>query len=300
MLVLFAVPGSIWAQGRGGNDQQNPFSIADELFEQFVPQPTEADERALAEIAISRADETRHGKMMVDAYLADLKRQRIKVVRKGKDVEYLQALVAIIQPYMQQAERYPEIDVYVVQSEVPDARSFPGGSLFFYEGLLDLVRSEAALVGVVGYELSHLDRGHQLIALKQAQLFQRNIGSTAGQFDPRQFLTGGTQMARLMSRPFRPQDEQTADKDAVSWSYQAGYDSREFAEMLIALRERIAVKENIPIPGFLRTHPPTLERAETVIEVFDELQKKMPRPRLYIGQENLKKRVPRTEREFDE
>ena len=38
----------------------------------------------------------------------------------------------------------------------------PGGTLIFFRGILDFAGSEAALVGVIGHELSHLDHGHQL------------------------------------------------------------------------------------------------------------------------------------------
>jgi len=296
--ILIVSSTEVCAQRHRDAKNNNPFfSSADEFFEQFVPKPTQEDEEDLAKVNISKADEERLGQEMVNSYLDYLKRERIKVVHKGDDVDYLKALVATLQPLMENAERYRKIDVYIVKSAVPDARSFPGGTLFFYEGLLRLAESEAALVGVVGHELSHLDHGHQLIVLKQSRMLQQFFAPSTGVPN---FFSLGTQMMRMMSRPFRPQDEQTADADAVAWMYEAGYDPREFASLLLRLRERIPLKESVPMPAFLRTHPPTRERSEAVLAKLDELQKKNPKPHLYLGRANLDQRIPRSEKDFEE
>jgi predicted Zn-dependent protease len=297
MVCLFLSPAIVSGQNRTSTEA-NPVRFADELFEQLFPAPTAEDEKALAEITISRADEQRLGENMVNAFLAELKRQKIKVVRRGKDVNYLQALVSTVQPFMRQADRYPEIEVYVVDSSIPDARSFPGGTLFFYDGLLDLARTEATMVGVVGHELSHLDHGHQLLPLKQSRFLEKSFVQKNRDFDPRQFFDSGTRIARLMSRPFRPQDEAAADSDAVTWMYAAGYDPREFSKLLERMHDRLAATERLPVPTFIRTHPPTLERAAAVLDQLNELQRKDPRADLYVGQTNLARRVPRREHEF--
>jgi len=301
LCLLIVAPTTAWAQRqRGAKDNSNPFPFSDEFFEQFIPKATNEDEEDLDKVNISKADEQRLGRSMVANYLDDLKSQRIKVVHKGDDVNYLKALVATIQPLMENGNGYPEIDVYIVKSSVPDARSFPGGTLFFYEGLLELAESEAALVGVVGHELSHLDHGHQLIMMKQSRIFEKGLNQNGKTFNPQQFFASGMQMMRMMSRPFRPQDESTADLDAVAWMYEAGYDPREFSKLLLRLRERISAKESVPIPAFLRSHPPTRERSEAVLAQLDELQKKSPKPRLYVGRENLDRRIPRSVKEFEE
>lgn len=277
-------------------DVAPPF-FPEQLFEQFFPGAGEAAERQLSEMRIALEDERRVGQQMVEAYRGELKRRRLRVLDRGEDVEYLTALVNTLRPYLQNAERYRDIDVFVIDSPLTDARSFPGGTLFFYRGLLDFAESEAALAGVVGHELSHLDRGHQLILLKQSKLFEQAFANPRG-FDPQQFIRAGMNMARLMSRPFRPEDEAAADYDGVLWSYRAGYDPQELARLFVRLDQRDGGK-NRNVPSFLRTHPYSLDRHAAVIEQFKTLQRTELRAELYIGRENLKQRTAMVRKRFE-
>ena len=45
-------------------------------------------------------------------------------------------------------------------------------------------------------------------------------------------------MMRLLSRPFRPEDESEADRDGAAWAYRAGYDPREMAALFERLHQR--------------------------------------------------------------
>jgi predicted Zn-dependent protease len=298
-IVCFAL---VWLPSAALTAQEPPRRGvgADEFFEQFIPQPSETDEKALADIKVSQRDEERYGGQMVQAYLSHLKRQNISVVRRGPDVEYLRALIEQVQPQMRNAQRYAQIEVYVVDSSEIDARSFPGGHLFFYKGLLEVAGNEAALVAVIGHELSHLDHGHQLVPLKQSRLMQNAFTPRGPGFDPQRFFSSGMSMMRIMSRPFRPQDEAAADRDGTAWAYAVGYDSRELAKLLIRMHEQQRGRELAAMPAFFRTHPPTLERSRAVLEQFDELRARRPRTDPYIGRENLEQRIPRPVKEFPE
>ena len=54
---------------------------------------------------------------------------------------------------MTNGKRYPSIQVNLVQSSDCEARTFPGGTIMFFRGLLELGGSEAAVAGIVGHEL---------------------------------------------------------------------------------------------------------------------------------------------------
>src|SRR5581483_1732682 len=101
-------------------------------------------------IKIDSAEEQRYGDSIVDAYLAGLRRQGLTVCDEGADADYLVALATRLRPFMKNRDRYETIKIYVVDSPRVDARSFPGGSLVFFRGLLDFADSEAAMVGIVG------------------------------------------------------------------------------------------------------------------------------------------------------
>lgn len=48
----------------------------------------------------------------------------------------------------------------VLQSDVPNAWSAPGGYVFITRGMLKLLQSEAELAGVLGHEIAHITRRH--------------------------------------------------------------------------------------------------------------------------------------------
>jgi len=179
-----------------------------------------------------------------------------------------------------------------------DARSIPGGTLLFFRGLLDSAGSEAAVACVVGHELSHLNRGHQLVRAKRMKLAQQP-SQGGGQSSPSQFLNSTTQMMRLWTRPFRPEDETMADRDAVRWAYQAGYDPRAMLDIFEAIRRQ---KKNpaIPLPFFLQSHPAPEARGQDVMNLYNELDRDAPDARLYLGKENLRRRIARCRQEYPE
>jgi predicted Zn-dependent protease len=202
-----------------------------------------------------------------------------------------------IRPLMTQADRYRRITVYVADSPRCDARSLPGGTLVFFRGLLDGAESEAALVGVVGHELSHLDRGHLLVRLRRMKLAEQMMASRGQDASPERLWAGTTAMARLWTRPFRPEDEQAADLDGTRWAYHAGYDPREMVRVIARIAER-EKQQPFVLPSIFRSHPPPDERRKAVLDLYEELQKAEPKEHLYIGKENLRRRISRKEQEF--
>ena len=124
-----------------------PFADPSKMFERMFGETTEADRIALEKITVSLDDETKFGQQMVQSALASLKAEAIKFQTDGRDVEYLKSLVTTLQPFMRNRNRYKSIKVIVAESPRIDARSFPGGTLIFFDGLLDAAGNEAALAG---------------------------------------------------------------------------------------------------------------------------------------------------------
>lgn len=168
--------------------------------------------------------------------------------------------------------------------------------MIFYRGMLNFAENEAALIGIIGHELSHLDHGHQLYDAKRAKLMQSTFNDGNG-FSPDQFFRSGAMLMRSFSKPFRPEDESVADKSGAVWAYELGYDPREMAKLLLRMHERDrGAKANLPT--FLRTHPYHLDRYRALMERFKQLQADAPNDNLYLGVENLVDRIPRSEKEF--
>lgn len=272
-----------------------PFTDPQKMFEQAFGEDSEEDRKALEKIAVSVEEERELGKQVLQSGLAAMREAGITVETKGRDVEYLQSLVATLQPFMKNKNRYKTIQVMVAKSNKIDARSCPGGTLVFYEGLLDSATSEAALAGIVGHELSHLDRGHQLLPIRRMKMMEKTFSSPQNMA---QFMNFGQGMTKLWARPFRPEDERDADRDGVLWSYKAGYDARETAKLFQKKGANEAAAEGMPWATFFRSHPYNQERHQAILKQFAQLQKDQPtKEPLFVGTENLKNRFSRKQAE---
>ncbi len=268
------------------------------FFEQMLGDASGRQQQALDAETISQAEEGEFGRQAVEQFLAHLRQKKIRVLSRGTDVEYVRSLVELLRPQMQHAQRYRTITVLVADSEDVDARSFAGGTIVVYRGLLAFAPSEAALVGILGHELAHIDRAHQLRYLKAMQAAQRTFAGRRPA-DLGSMLSGTLVWAQIFARPFRPEDEMQADLDGATWAYRAGYDPRELALLFTCLEQRAGEKPQ-PFLSFLRSHPLHRERAQAVLRRYEELQRTERRATLYIGRQNLAQRVPRARREFEE
>jgi predicted Zn-dependent protease len=282
-----------------GQETVFPFADPQAMLDLFFGEPTEEEKRQLAQIAVSLREERRVGDAAVRAYLAHLEGQGVRVVSRGRDVEYLRELVDCLRPQMRQHRRYGAVKVYVAESPECDARSFPGGTLVFFQGLLETAESEAALVGIVGHELAHLDRGHLLRRIRQMKLAEKTFSGAGQAFSPQKFFTSGAAIFRMWTRPFEPELEMEADHDGARWAYGAGYDPREMARLLLSLQKRHQGLP-FPMPEFLRSHPMPHQRHGAIMQLYEELARTEPREDLYVGKENLRLRVARQQREFPE
>lgn len=273
-----------------------PFADPTQMFAHAFGEDSEADRKQLEGIQVSNAEEKALGKQILQSGLASFKESGIAVESEGRDVDYVQSLVDTLKPFMKNNDRYDSIQVLIARSPRIDARSCPGGTLIFFEGLLDAAGSEAALAVIAGHELSHLDRGHQLLPIRRMKLMEKSFSSSSPQnFD--RFMQSGPWMTKLWARPFRPEDERDADRDGVAWAYAAGYDPREAARLF---QKKSSSVENSPWAQFFRSHPFDQERHQAILKQFAQLQKgKAKSEPLFIGKENLKQRRTKTQQEAD-
>lgn len=285
-VVLACALGICWSAesaGQRGDRVQPLWADPEAMFEAIFGEEGEVDAKTLAEIEVSPLEERQIGKQAVEAYLSQLKAQGLRVVRRGKDVEYLRSLVDRLHPLMSQRERYPEIEIALVLSDRCDARCFPGGYLVFFRGLLEFPENEAALIGMVGHELAHLDRGHQTRRIQQMKLAERTFSGRSGAMTPEKFFAVGGVMMRGLLRPFRPDYEREADLDGARWSYEAGYDCREMARLFLQHEQRKAGRD-LAIPEFFRSHPTGADRHQAIMKEYERLQRENPRDDLVKGE----------------
>jgi predicted Zn-dependent protease len=272
-------------------DGDLPFKAAD-FSDQFMKQllgERGDNKQELAAIKISIADERKLGENQFQMYLSYLQSQKIQLISQGRDVTYLRKLVARLRPAMQNNRRYSSVRVYLARSSITDARAFPGGQIIVYRGLLEFVENEAGLVGILGHELSHIDRQHQLEQIRNSRLAEDKIKDDV--INLNKFLNVGQLMMKSFMTPFGSELEKEADLDGARWSFQLGYDPLEMAQVFRRLHERDKNRQ-VPLPSFLRSHPFHIDRFKAIQDERNRLVKANPQQKLVIGRTNLKQRKP--------
>ncbi|MEQ1830328.1 MAG: M48 family metallopeptidase, partial [Pirellula sp.] len=211
--------------------------------------------KRLERVPISRAEENEFGKRVLADFEERMRQSRNLMTKTGRDVAYIKYLAGKIQPFMTNANRYSSLDITMVKSNELAAYSIPGGRLVFSTGMIESLPSEAALVGVIGHELSHLDRGHQLLGLRQSKQVAKPLDMKEGML-----------WMATVAKPMRPEFESVADSDAIRWMIQAGYDARALAKVLEQWdqqQNQTAPWTNF-IPSFARSHPDSGKRAKVM------------------------------------
>ncbi|MEM7561073.1 MAG: M48 family metallopeptidase [Planctomycetota bacterium] len=239
----------------------------------------------IQKIPVSVREEQQFGQQILKRFsgnLRDDKGRRTSIAYRGGDVDYLKELAACIHPLMVNQKRYKQFKIGIMQTNQVDAFSIPGGTILFSRGLLETAKSEAAVVGVLAHELSHLDRQHQLLGLRRQKQAQQKPN----------FANMMSNLSEVM-KPFHAEFESQADEDAVSWMLQLDYEPKALAELLLrwnATQDAEQPWKDI-MPGFLLTHPDGGSRADDVMKWREE--KRQPDQTLHEGIENLAERKPR-------
>ena len=256
-----------------------------------------AEQRLLDQIKVSRRQEKQVGQTQFANFRKSLRGRGIRLLVRGRDVEYFRRLVVVLRAQMTHRDRYPNFTVYLAKTRSTDARAFPGGIIIVTAGMLELAETEAALAGVLAHELSHIDRGHQLDRYRRLAVAQE--GFQGGQFSLAEMFSRGRLMINAYARPFRPEQESEADADAARWTLRCGYSPLEFARLFDRFAKRAAGR-NAPVAAFWRSHPPHQQRLVAVAELAarEARQRGIVLAELYVGRENLQRRIPRHERVF--
>lgn len=142
----------------------------------------------------------------------------------------------------------------VLREDDVNAVSLPGGYVYVFKGLLDRVKSDDELAGVLAHEVGHIVARHSIKKLQAMQGYsvmrillaataQSGEVSTAADAAFVQILTG-----------YSRDDELLADRLGARYAGLAGYDPRAMISFLQTLQEVNRKKPLEPI-AYYRTHP---------------------------------------------
>lgn len=263
-------------------------------FNGFVEELSNLEGPALEGVTLSTAEERQVGQKARTEYLDRAVARGFRLVNDPKKLDYLKALIARFSERMTHRDRYPAIEVTLIDAPIPDGQSFPGGFLVFTTALLD-EPDEATVAGVVAHELAHLDRGHLYGYARRSKLAEATYRNPpGGNADFQQFFTRQAALIGLMMNPFRPEHESEADCTSTTWLYQEGYDPRGLVGFFERIHRRNNDQPDNPFFSFGRTHPFSLDRKQDVIDRVAQLRRWKRRDDLGLYPENLRKLEPRT------
>lgn len=140
-----------------------------------------------------------------------------------------------------------------------NAFALPGGQVFITAGLLKRLKTEGQLAGVLGHEIGHVIGRHSAQQLAKQQLTQGLAGAGAiAAYDPDR--PGGSvanaaiaaAIAKVVNLRFGREDELEADRVAVKYTADAGYDPNAMIQVMEILQQAGGRSSG---PEFLATHP---------------------------------------------
>lgn len=155
----------------------------------------------------------------------------------------------------------------VLETDVVNAFSCPGGFIFITSGALDQIESEAELAGVLGHEIAHATQKHILKEVKRGNVISASMdlakSSSGGSFLTNEMGEKISNLAyeKLFTSGLSRRDEQEADQIGVELAAAAGYKATQFVHFLEGL-QKLEGKSEMKV--LTATHPRAADRIPVV------------------------------------
>jgi hypothetical protein len=165
--------------------------------------------------------------------------------------------------------RYPYTIKAVNASEI-NAFSLPGGPMYVNRGLLQSVRNEAELAGVLAHEMAHVAMRHGTHQASKAYLTRSGLGILGGLLGKGSSTTvlnaiGGVGLNALFLK-FSRDDEYEADQVGVQMMANAGYNPAAMADFFALMRAEQG-RDPSKLEQFLSDHPSAANRESRIREL---------------------------------
>lgn len=158
----------------------------------------------------------------------------------------------------------------VVDDKEVNAVSLPGGYVYVNKGLLERVKNDDELAGVIAHEVSHIVAKHSVKKL-QALWGYSLLGILAAQGTNPDFAQGVDLAFASIFTGYSREDESLADRLAVKYLRKAGYKPQAMISFLETLKAVHQKEPDRPF-SYWRTHPFIAQR---IAQVRQEVTGKM-------------------------
>ena len=186
----------------------------------------------------------------------------------------------------------------ILDTDELNAMATPGGHIFVSRGLIEATKSEDALAAVLAHEISHIQLGHSVEAIKASRVrsavsdtaraglvtslaVANNKGTYGVKFSEKEMekimdavdsisSASNEVVKTLVNSGFSKEQEFEADKQALYVLRNAGYDPNAMLDML----EQI--EESPSNSGWGSTHPSPKDRINKVKKELNKMKKEVP------------------------
>lgn len=204
--------------------------------------------------------------------------------------EAMQRYVQSVGRWLASQTERPDLPWQFGVLDAPQLNAFatPGGFIFVTRGLLERMRSEAELAGVLAHEIAHVLQKHHLKAIQKSGQVGLATGVLALAVQDRNSLARDKLIAfgtEMYSRGLDRGDELEADRLGVVIAARAGYDPYGLPAVLQTLQAMNPEDSGLAL--MFKTHPKPAERLEAI-------EKQSPLLDAYAGQLQLEDRFSST------
>jgi predicted Zn-dependent protease len=197
-----------------------------------------------------------------------------------------------VQRYVNQVGRWlasqterPDLPWQFGVLEAPQLNAFatPGGNVFVTRGLLERMKSEAELAGVLAHEISHVLRKHHLKAIQKGaqtalagEALQQALANRGGANANREKLI--SLGSEVLTRGLDKGDELEADRLGVAIAARGGYDAYGLPAVLQTLQAMNPQDSGLAL--MFKTHPAPAERLDALEKLQGLLDAYAAQPQL--------------------
>lgn len=154
----------------------------------------------------------------------------------------------------------------VIESDDLNAFAAPGGYIMLTKGLYKKLQNEAQLAGVLGHEIAHVVKKHQLKVLQKQQLLSMGAGLLSDKYAKDNALVSKAigSGAEISARSLDKSAEYEADRLGLSYATRAGYDPYGLTDVLQTLGQSSSNDASVAL--LFKTHPHPDERLTALSE----------------------------------
>ncbi|MBW1817376.1 MAG: M48 family metalloprotease [Deltaproteobacteria bacterium] len=229
--------------------------------------------------ALSIADETQMGREFVD---------KIRAHYEIMDDEFVNKFMNDLGQYLLSTleTRHFPFRFYVLKSDMVNAFAAPGGHIFFFSGLIEVMDTADELASIVCHEIGHISARHLSHRIEQskkinyATLAAMLAGVLLGGAGPvAEALIIGSQAASMQAQlHYSRNDERQADQLGFKYIAPTGFKRTGLITALQKIQKGSYYGSN-RIPSYLLTHPTGPERMANISSLVANASFRNPSPK---------------------